>query len=59
MACIEKLVAEPDLRSNDEGELIEAAICAAMAGLTRFRQSSVIKRVGVFVWLEAIQTEKH
>jgi hypothetical protein len=26
MACIEKLVAEPDLRSENEGELVESAI---------------------------------
>jgi hypothetical protein len=31
----------------------------AMDGLTRFSQAPVIERVGVFVWLEAIRTEKH
>jgi hypothetical protein len=59
MAYIEKPVAEPDPRSNNEGEPIEAATWAAMAELTRFSQASVIKRVGVFVQLEAIRTEKH
>jgi hypothetical protein len=39
MACIEKLVAEPDLRSENEGELVESAIWAAVAGLTRFSQT--------------------
>ena len=35
MACIEEPVAEPDPRSNDEAEPVEAAIWAAMAGLMR------------------------
>ena len=30
-----------------------------MARLTRFSQTSAIKRVGVFVRLEAVRTEKH
>jgi hypothetical protein len=30
-----------------------------MAGLTQFSQASVIERVGIFVRLEAIRTEKH
>jgi hypothetical protein len=36
MACIEELVAKLDPRSDEEAELIEAAIWAAMEGLTRF-----------------------
>jgi hypothetical protein len=59
MACVEEPVAEPDPRSDDEAEPVEAAIWAAMAGLTRFSQTSVIERVGIFVRLEAIRTEKH
>jgi hypothetical protein len=59
MACIEEPVAKPDPRSDNEAEPVEAAIWAAMAGLTQFSQASVIKRVGVFVRLEAISTEKH
>ena len=59
MACIEEPVAEPDPRRDNEAEPVEAAIWAAMGGLTRFSQASVIKRVGVFVRLEAIRTEKH
>jgi superfamily II DNA helicase RecQ len=59
LACIEEPVAEPDPRSEDEGEPVEAAIWAAMAGLMRISQASVIERVGVFVRLEAIRTEKH
>jgi hypothetical protein len=59
MACIEEPVAEPDPRSDNEAEPMEAAIWAAMAGLTRFSQASVIERVGVFVQLEVIRTEKH
>jgi hypothetical protein len=30
-----------------------------MDGLVRFSQASVIDRIGVFVRLEAIRTEKH
>jgi hypothetical protein len=59
MACIEKLVAEPDRRSDSDGEPIEAAIWATMARLTRFSETSAIERVGMFVLLEAIRTEKH
>jgi hypothetical protein len=59
IVCIEKPVAESDPRSNNESEPVEAAIWAAMAGLTRFSQTSAIERVGVFVLLEAIRTEKH
>jgi hypothetical protein len=59
MACIEEPVAKQDPRSDNEAEPVESAIWAAMAGLTRFSQASVIKRVGVFVRLEAIRTEKH
>jgi hypothetical protein len=59
LACIKELVAELDPRSNDEAEPMEAAIWAAIEGLTRFSQASVIERVGVFVRLEAIRTEKH
>jgi hypothetical protein len=33
LACIEEPVAEPDPRSDDEGEPVEAAIWAAMDGL--------------------------
>ncbi|KAF1828319.1 hypothetical protein BDW02DRAFT_584568 [Decorospora gaudefroyi] len=48
IACIEELVAEPDPRSDDEVEPVEAAIWAAMDGLMRFSQAPVIERVGVF-----------
>jgi hypothetical protein len=54
MACVEEPVAEPDLRSDEEAEPVEAAMWAAIEGLTRFSQASVIERVGVFVRLEAI-----
>jgi hypothetical protein len=59
MACVEEPVAEPDPRSDEEAEPVEAAMWAAMEGLTRFSQALVIERVGVFVRLEAIRTEKH
>ncbi|KAF1938208.1 hypothetical protein EJ02DRAFT_425896 [Clathrospora elynae] len=59
IACIEEPIAEPDPRSNNKTEPIEAAIWAAMSGLTRFSQALVIKRVGMFVLLEAIRTKKH
>jgi hypothetical protein len=36
IACVEELVAELDPRSEDEGKLVEAAIWAAIARLTRF-----------------------
>jgi hypothetical protein len=59
MACVEEPVAEPDSRSDEEAEPVEAAMWAAMEELTRFSQASVIERVGVFVRLEAIRTETH
>ena len=59
MACIEEPAAEADPRSDNEAEPVEAAIWEAMAGLLRISQVSVIERVGVFVRLEAIRTEKH
>jgi hypothetical protein len=58
MACIEETVAKPDPRIDNEGEPM-AAVWVAMAGLTHFSQTSAIERVGVFVRLEAIRTEKH
>ena len=59
LACIEEPVAEPDPRGEEESEPVELAIWAAMDELARFSQTSVINRVGVFVRLEAIRTEKH
>jgi hypothetical protein len=59
MACIKEPVAEPDLRGDNEAEPVEAAIWGAMDVLTRFSQASVIERVGVFVGLEVILTDKH
>ncbi|UPX15127.1 uncharacterized protein EKO05_0005586 [Ascochyta rabiei] len=59
MACIEEPVAEPDPRQEQQAEPVEAAMWAAMEGLARFSQASVIHRIGVFVRLEAIWTEKH
>ncbi|KAJ4398868.1 hypothetical protein N0V91_009870 [Didymella pomorum] len=59
MACIEEPVAEPDPRQEQQAEPVEAAMWAAMEGLARFSQASVIHRIGVFVRLEAIRTEKH
>lgn len=59
LACIEEPVAEPDPRQEQQAEPMEAAIWAAMDELARFSQASVIDRVGVFVRLEAIRTEKH
>ncbi|KAK3077427.1 hypothetical protein LTS18_010292, partial [Coniosporium uncinatum] len=38
---------------------IEVEIWKAMGGMIRFSQESVTERVGVFVRLEAIRTEKH
>jgi uncharacterized C2H2 Zn-finger protein len=58
LACVEEPVTDPDLR-KEEAEPVEAAIWAAMDGLARSSQASVIDRVGVFVRLEAIWTEKH
>ncbi|PVH96324.1 hypothetical protein DM02DRAFT_687969, partial [Periconia macrospinosa] len=59
LASIEEPVAEPDPRQEQQAEPVEAAMWAAMDGLARFSQASVIHRVGVFVRLEAIRTEKH
>jgi hypothetical protein len=52
-------VAEPDPRQEQQAEPVKAAMWAAMDGLAQFSQASVIHRVGNFVRLEAIQTEKH
>ena len=59
LACVEEPVANADPRKDEEAEPVEAAIWAAMDGLARFSQASVIDRIGVFVRLEAIRTEKH
>ena len=55
MACIE----EPNADPEGEKEPVEAAIWEAMDGLARFSQASVVDRIGVFVRMEAIRTEKH
>jgi hypothetical protein len=59
LACVEEPVTDADPRKDEEAEPVEAAIWAAMDGLARFSQASVIDRIGVFVRLEAIRTEKH
>ncbi|KAJ9634897.1 hypothetical protein H2199_008761 [Coniosporium tulheliwenetii] len=67
LGCVrEPTVAEPDRdrRSRREAEEepdepVERAIWEAMDELARISQASVIERVGVFVRLEAIRTEKH
>lgn len=59
LACMEEPVAEPDARQEQQAEPVEAAMWEAMDGLARFSQTSVIRRIGVFVRLEAIRTEKH
>jgi hypothetical protein len=59
LACIEEPVAEPDPRQEQQAEPVEAAMWEAMDGLARFSQASVVDRIGVFVRLEAIRTEKH
>jgi RecQ family ATP-dependent DNA helicase len=59
LACVEEPAADADPRKGEEAEPVEAAIWAAMDGLARFSQASVIDRIGVFVRLEAIRTEKH
>jgi superfamily II DNA helicase RecQ len=59
LACMERPVASPDPGQESEAEPVEAAIWAAMDGIARFSQSSVVEQVGVFVRLEAIRTEKH
>src|SRR4051812_34506091 len=52
-------IEEPNVDPKKEKEPVEAAIWEAMDGLARFSQASVIERIGVFVALEAIKTEKH
>jgi hypothetical protein len=59
LACVEEPVSDADPRKDKEAEPVEAAIWAAMDGLVRFSQASVIDWIGVFVRLEAIRTEKH
>jgi hypothetical protein len=59
LACVEEPVTEPDPQKEEEAEPVEAAIWAAMDGLARFSQTSVIDWIGVFVRLEAIRTKKH
>jgi hypothetical protein len=59
LACVEEPVSDADPRKDEEAELVEAAIWAAMDGLVQFSQASVINWIGVFVRLEAICTEKH
>ncbi|KAF7441544.1 hypothetical protein A1F99_141520 [Pyrenophora tritici-repentis] len=46
LACIEEPVAEPDARQEQQAEPVEAAIWAAMDGLARFSQASIIDRIG-------------
>jgi hypothetical protein len=46
MACVEEPVAEPDPRQEQQAEPVEAAMWAAMDGLARLSQASVIHRVG-------------
>ncbi len=55
LVCIE----EPNSDPKREEEPVEAAIWEAMDGLARFSQASVVSRIGVFVRMEAIRTEKH
>jgi RecQ family ATP-dependent DNA helicase len=54
LACVEEPMAD-----GERAEPIEAAMWEAMGGLARLSQQSVIDRIGVFVRLEAIRTEKH
>jgi hypothetical protein len=59
LACVEEPITDPNPRKEEEAEPVEAAIWAAMDGVARFSQTSVVDRIGVFVRLEAIRTEKH
>jgi hypothetical protein len=59
LACIEQPVANPDPEKKGEAEPVEVAIWTAMDGLARFSQSLVIHRIGIFLRLKAIRTEKH
>jgi hypothetical protein len=59
MACIKESVAKPDPRQEQQAKPVEAAIWEAMEGLARISQASVVRRIGVFVRLEAIRTEMH
>jgi hypothetical protein len=54
LACVKEPVTDPDLRKEEQAELVEAAIWAAMDRLVRFSQASVIDWISVFVRLEAI-----
>jgi RecQ family ATP-dependent DNA helicase len=59
LASIDEPIAEPEPRHDQEAEPVEAAIWAAMNKLAQISQSAVVDRVGVFVRMEAIRTEKH
>jgi hypothetical protein len=59
MACIEEPVAKPNLRQEQQAKPVKAAMWKATDELLRFSQVSVVRRIGVFVWLEAIRTEMH
>ena len=59
IACIKEPVAEPNPRQEQQVEPIEAAMWEAIDRLAQFSQTSVICRIGVFVRLETIWTEKH
>jgi hypothetical protein len=42
LACVEELVSDANPQKDKEAELVEAAIWAAIDGLVRFSQASVI-----------------
>jgi hypothetical protein len=42
LACVEEPVSDADPRKDEEAKLVEAAIWAAIDGLVRFSQASVI-----------------
>ena len=50
MVCISK----PNVDLKGEEELVKAVIQEAMDKLARFSQILVIKRIGIFIYIEAI-----
>jgi hypothetical protein len=59
LACVKEPITDADPRKGEEAEPVEAAIWAAIDGLGRFSQASIIDWIGVFMRLEAIRMEKH
>ncbi len=52
-------ILEPNIDLKGEEEPVKVVIWEVIDKLVRFSQILVIKRIGIFVRMEAIWTEKH